>query len=415
MKSLLFSLLICLFIIIRETNCDDDIDDSIFIQTKVRFGNYFLQYGRFFESFLMILDLYQQDTVLFSNMNKEIAKDTQLDTKTNNETFINNIEINGIIVKDFNFKVKRDKDESVDENDINGILGLGINEDGSNAFTDQLKERGFINKRIVFITQNIFLKLDFLFDLKKREIAQYHYCNSMYAPYYKWNCPLSHIIIGDTNSELISLPYNTISIFSPRNMFTEVPFDFLSLFKERLLLKQCGEKKIDDGIVVVCKWSNDELVDHLKKEVIVVISGIGITIKGEALYQNYDSDRKMLMMLFKKTPEPIWNFGFSFVAENSLSLDYDNMRLGFRNTKGEDKEYKTYNDLFDDWLENKGIPSRVRKGPYILFAVIEIMIILIFIITIFVIVRRYQYKSYQARSNLFNNSKRDNTANAIIV
>lgn len=402
MKSLLT--LCCLWLLCQYISCNNN--KNVFIQDKVRFGNYFLQYGRFFESFLMILDLYESETYLFSNMNKEIAEETHLDTKTNNKTYISDIELNGIIVKDFKFKVKEDKDDQIDENDINGIIGLGIDNKGTNVFVNQLKEKGFINKRIVFITSKIFNKIEFLFDLKKKEIDQYHYINPIFSNNYKWHCRLSHIKIGNANNDFIPLPYNTISIFTVRNMFTEVPFDLLSLFKDKLVLQDCDEKIVNDASILVCTWSKEELLEHLQKDIIVVINGIGITIKGETLFDNYDSERKMLTISFKKMNQPIWNFGFKFIDDNSIALDYDNLKIGFRKMKMGNDNYNDHTDLFNDWMSNKGVSKSEKKWAYILFAIFEIITVLMIIFVIFIISRRYQYMS-QVRNSLFRKSKLD--------
>lgn len=287
----------------------------------------------------VLLDTSQADSVLFKNNDRPYfsfinsTKDEQPHT----------IEINGLLLRDFKFEIENDK-TGLNNKECQGILGLGIEDDGENDLMDDLKEKGVINKRVLYFTTYPVPKIQFLDDMKKGLIEDFTKCplsdksdldDDDYDDFEEgWLCALTHIYPQNATNLNTSIEIKGRAMFDAKSYYMTVPMEYFDLFMDYYspedledIENVCGSFELNGDKYLSCNFTS-EYFNELNN-ISFVLGGYAYNIKSQKLFNSMGENKYHSLIRFRNIKKNLWVFGFPFFSSYVLEFDYDNESVGF--------------------------------------------------------------------------------------
>ena len=316
----------------------------------------------------LLLNSFSANNLLFTNTNRNYYK--QIAEGRKSDAFMDKLEFNGQIIKDFPFTLLLDN-TGFNSQEIQGEFGLGIDKDNKNDLVENLLFNQIITKRKLILevskdlqTVNINLDAEIISN-------EFKYCNlsnkdDLDINYNEaWISELSHIInIGDENIQLNlesifenSDPVEAKALFDTRQKNLIFPSKYLGNFNNIFDLKKCKiitDKSLDEKYF---QCDKDNIISK-KKSIYFIIDGYGLNFKVEKLFED-DGKYKNSIIRFSDSLNKInlFIFGIPLFQKYNILFDYDNQSIGF---KGDDiydltKEYS-------QWVQKNKIVKTTKEG-----------------------------------------------------
>lgn len=287
----------------------------------------------------VLLDTSQAESVLFKNSDRPYYP--FIDTTKEEES--HTIEINNLLLKNFEFEIENDK-TSLNNSQCQGILGLGIEEDGENDLMDELKQQKIIKERILYFTTYPIPKIQFLIDMKKDLVKDFTKCplsdksdleDDAYDDFEEgWLCDLTHIFPHDVTSLNNSIEIKGRAMFDAKSYYITAPLEYFNLFKDYYNPEDlednenvCESYTLNDDKFITCNFTS-EYYNELTN-ISFVFGGYAYMIDSKNLFTSMGENKYYSLIRFRKMDKNLWVFGFPFFASYVLEFDYDRKTVGF--------------------------------------------------------------------------------------
>ena len=316
----------------------------------------------------LLLNSFSANNLLFTNTNRKYYK--QIAEGRKSDAFMDKLEFNGQIIKDFPFTLLLDN-TGFNNQEIQGEFGLGIDKDNKNDLVENLLFNQIITKRKLILEiskdlQTVNINLD-------SEVIsnEFKYCNlskkdDLDINYNEaWISDLSHIInIEDENVQLNSKsifensdPVEARAVFDTRQKNLIFPSNYLGNFNNIFDLKKCkiiSDKSLDEKYF---QCDKDNIISK-KKSIYFIIDGYGLNFKVEELFED-DGKYKNSIIRFSDSlnKSRLFIFGIPFFQKYNILFDYDNQSIGF---KGEG--IYDFTKEYSQWVQKNKIVKTEKVG-----------------------------------------------------
>ena len=316
----------------------------------------------------LLLNSFSANNLLFTNTNRKYYK--QIAEGRKSDAFMDKLEFNGQIIKDFPFTLLLDN-TGFNNQEIQGEFGLGIDKDNKNDLVENLLFNQIITKRKLILEiskdlQTVNINLD-------SEVIsnEFKYCNlskkdDLDINYNEaWISDLSHIInIEDENVQLNSAsilensdPVEARAVFDTRQKNLIFPSNYLGNFNNIFDLKKCkiiSDKSLDEKYF---QCDKDNIISK-KKSIYFIIDGYGLNFKVEELFED-DGKYKNSIIRFSESlnKSRLFIFGIPFFQKYNILFDYDNQSIGF---KGEG--IYDFTKEYSQWVQKNKIVKTEKVG-----------------------------------------------------
>lgn len=232
-------------------------------------------------------------------------------------------------------------------------LGSGVNE---NLLT-KLYRSGSIKKKVFSVDiqdeMNGWISIGDIPDVVKNDKNNYSKC-SIYTNNNRWNCHLTHILVGDEFNFYKALVINSVVNFSTGLKSIYVPLDQYDFFIEKYFKTfpnydgtQCTLKKLAGSKQILCKKS---YLNFKGPSMHFIINGFAYTVPFDDLFEDVYSDSynrfKVFKIEFIDTNE--WYFGTVFLRQHLVVFDGENKQVGFYG--GNKRDFTKYTN--EDYEKN---------------------------------------------------------------
>ena len=316
----------------------------------------------------LLLNSFSANNLLFTNTNRKYYK--QIAEGRKSDAFMDKLEFNGQIIKDFPFTLLLDN-TGFNNQEIQGEFGLGIDKDNKNDLVENLLFNQIITKRKLILEiskdlQTVNINLD-------SEVIsnEFKYCNlskkdDLDINYNEaWISDLSHIInIEDENVQLNSAsilensdPVEARAVFDTRQKNLIFPSNYLGNFNNIFDLKKCkiiSDKSLDEKYF---QCDKDNIISK-KKSIYFIIDGYGLNFKVEELFED-DGKYKNSIIRFSDSlnKSRLFIFGIPFFQKYNILFDYDNQSIGL---KGEG--IYDFTKEYSQWVQKNKIVKTEKVG-----------------------------------------------------
>ena len=316
----------------------------------------------------LLLNSFSANNLLFTNTNRKYYK--QIAEGRKSDAFMDKLEFNGQIIKDFPFTLLLDN-TGFNNQEIQGEFGLGIDKDNKNDLVENLLFNQIITKRKLILEiskdlQTVNINLD-------SEVIsnEFKYCNlskkdDLDINYNEaWISGLSHIInIEDENVQLNSAsilensdPVEARAVFDTRQKNLIFPSNYLGNFNNIFDLKKCkiiSDKSLDEKYF---QCDKDNIISK-KKSIYFIIDGYGLNFKVEELFED-DGKYKNSIIRFSDSlnKSRLFIFGIPFFQKYNILFDYDNQSIGL---KGEG--IYDFTKEYSQWVQKNKIVKTEKVG-----------------------------------------------------
>ena len=316
----------------------------------------------------LLLNSFSANNLLFTNTNRKYYK--QIAEGRKSDAFMDKLEFNGQIIKDFPFTLLLDN-TGFNNQEIQGEFGLGIDKDNKNDLVENLLFNQIITKRKLILEiskdlQTVNINLD-------SEVIsnEFKYCNlskkdDLDIKYNEaWISDLSHIIkIEDENVQLNSKSIfensdlvEARAVFDTRQKNLIFPSNYLGNFNNIFDLKKCkiiSDKSLDEKYF---QCDKDNIISK-KKSIYFIIDGYGLNFKVEELFED-DGKYKNSIIRFSDSlnKSRLFIFGIPFFQKYNILFDYDNQSIGF---KGEG--IYDFTKEYSQWVQKNKIVKIEKVG-----------------------------------------------------
>ena len=316
----------------------------------------------------LLLNSFSANNLLFTNTNRKYYK--QIAEGRKSDAFMDKLEFNGQIIKDFAFTLLLDN-TGFNNQEIQGEFGLGIDKDNKNDLVENLLFNQIITKRKLILEiskdlQTVNINLD-------SEVIsnEFKYCNlskkdDLDINYNEaWISDLSHIInIEDENVQLNSAsilensdPVEARAVFDTRQKNLIFPSNYLGNFNNIFDLKKCkiiSDKSLDEKYF---QCDKDNIISK-KKSIYFIIDGYGLNFKVEELFED-DGKYKNSIIRFSDSlnKSRLFIFGIPFFQKYNILFDYDNQSIGL---KGEG--IYDFTKEYSQWVQKNKIVKIEKVG-----------------------------------------------------
>ena len=316
----------------------------------------------------LLLNSFSANNLLFTNTNRKYYK--QIAEGRKSDAFMDKLEFNGQIIKDFPFTLLLDN-TGFNNQEIQGEFGLGIDKDNKNDLVENLLFNQIITKRKLILEiskdlQTVNINLD-------SEVIsnEFKYCNlskkdDLDIKYNEaWISDLSHIInIEDENVQLNSAsilensdPVEARAVFDTRQKNLIFPSNYLGNFNNIFDLKKCkiiSDKSLDEKYF---QCDKDNIISK-KKSIYFIIDGYGLNFKVEELFED-DGKYKNSIIRFSDSlnKSRLFIFGIPFFQKYNILFDYDNQSIGL---KGEG--IYDFTKEYSQWVQKNKIVKIEKVG-----------------------------------------------------
>ena len=316
----------------------------------------------------LLLNSFSANNLLFTNTNRKYYK--QIAEGRKSDAFMDKLEFNGQIIKDFPFTLLLDN-TGFNNQEIQGEFGLGIDKDNKNDLVENLLFNQIITKRKLILEiskdlQTVNINLD-----SEAISNEFKYCNlskkdDLDIKYNEaWISDLSHIIkIEDENVQLNSKsifensdPVEARAVFDTRQKNLIFPSNYLGNFNNIFDLKKCkiiSDKSLDEKYF---QCDKDNIISK-KKSIYFIIDGYGLNFKVEELFED-DGKYKNSIIRFSDSlnKSRLFIFGIPFFQKYNILFDYDNQSIGF---KGEG--IYDFTKEYSQWVQKNKIVKTEKVG-----------------------------------------------------
>lgn len=329
------------------------------------------------EEIKMLLNTKSTKNSLFSNSNRQYAKEIQ--TKRQSNILMDKIEMGGQIIPEFPFTLLIDP-TGLNNRKLQGEFGLGIGESNSNDLIDTLNtNQAMKSKKLILEPTEDISNNEINFNADG-ELGEFNFCNltvrnDLDEEYHNaWVCRMTHYLLVENEDELIwnnTEEINDRVVFDTTQKYIHIPIDYMDHLSKVWRLKSNGCGITDDEVTglkyYVCPKTFNKVLENLVPIYLIIGDGIAYGLTAKELFEDFKGTQNISSLIRFTDENNVWTLGTSFLKKHRIMLNWDEQTVGVSG-----------GDVIDFTKDYQGYIGRIQDEIASLFGVNNLEKILLY-------------------------------------